>query len=64
MFSLHVQSCMNACAKLAIGLCLYLCPFSFVFLHVSFTFRYGRVPSTVNSKLDWNDILAAIFEAK
>ena len=43
MFSLHVQSCMHL--KLAIGLCLYLCIFSFVFLNVIFTFSYGRVPS-------------------
>ena len=34
MFSLHVQSCMHL--KLAVGLCLYLCLFSFVFLNVIF----------------------------
>ena len=31
--------------KFAVGLCLFLCPFAFVFLHVIFTFSYKRVPS-------------------
>ena len=34
MFSLHVQSCMHL--KLAIGLCLYLCLFSFLRLGSSY----------------------------
>ena len=34
MFSLHLQSSMHL--KLAIGLCLYLCLFSFVLLNIIF----------------------------